>query len=153
VKTLLKGGVGSNTEKPCLSAWVDTLRFRAAWRFDAVSRVLNSSCPVEPLGDFSSIFAGMSLPGCATPSEAYSVDSSVRIEASPAATDSEVHVQTGDFSSGEVATVSDDLPSKPDLRFYPDAMVLTENPAASAPALRKGGRRSIEVRLLGGYRS
>src|SRR5258708_9624099 len=95
----------------------------------------------------------MSLPGCATPSEAYSVDSAVRIEASPAATDSEVHVQTGDFSSGEVATVSDDLPSKPDLRFYPDAMVLTENPAASAPALRKGGRRSIEVRLLGGYRS
>jgi glucose/arabinose dehydrogenase len=80
----------------------------------------------------------MSLPGCATPSEAYSVDSSVRIEASPAATDSEVHVQTGDFSSGEVATVSDDLPSKPDLRFYPDAMVLTENPAVSAPALRKG---------------
>src|SRR5260221_8652340 len=49
----------------------------------------------------------------------YSVDSSVRIEAPPAAIDSEVHVQTGDFISGEVATVSDDLPLEPDLRVYP----------------------------------
>jgi hypothetical protein len=59
----------------------------------------------------------------ATLSEAYSVDSSVRIEASSAAIDSEVHVQTGDFSSGEVATVLDDLPLETDLRVYPDAMV------------------------------
>src|SRR5260221_2455742 len=79
----------------------------------------------------------MSLPDCATPNEAYSADSSVRIEAPPAAIDSEVHVQTGDFSSGEVATVSDDLPLEPDLRVYPDAMVLKEIPAVSAPVLRK----------------
>ncbi len=104
---------------------------------DSVSRALNSSCLAGPLGDFSSIFAGMSLPDCATPSEAYSVDSSVRIEAPPAAIDSEVHVQTGDFSSGEVAAVSDDLSLAPDLRVYPDAMVLKEIPAVSAPVLRK----------------
>ena len=104
---------------------------------DAVSRALNSSCPVGPLGDFSAIFAGMSLPDCATPSEAYSVESSVRIDASPAAIDSEMHVQTGDFSSDEVATVSDDLPLEPDSRVYPEAMVLKENPAVSAPVLRK----------------
>src|SRR5258708_16390809 len=79
----------------------------------------------------------MSLPDCARPSEAYSVDSSVRIEAPPAAIDSEVHVQTGDFSSGEVAAVSDDLSLAPDLRVYPDAMVLKEIPAVSAPVLRK----------------
>src|SRR5258707_5803267 len=104
---------------------------------DSVSRALNSSCLAGPLGDFSSIFAGMSLPDCATPSEAYSVDSSVRIEAPPAAIDSEVHVQTGDFSSGEVAAVSDDLSLAHDLRVYPDAMVLKEIPAVSAPVLRK----------------
>src|SRR5260221_12323480 len=79
----------------------------------------------------------MSLPDCATPNEAYSADSSVRIEAPPAAIDSEVHVQTGDFSSGEVAAVSDDLSLAPDLRVYPDAMVLKEIPAVSAPVLRK----------------
>ncbi len=104
---------------------------------DSVSRALNSSCLAGPLGDFSSIFAGMSLPDCATPNEAYSADSSVRIEAPPSAIDSEVHVQTGDFSSGEVATVSDNLSLEPDLRVYPDAMVLKENPAVSAPVLRK----------------
>jgi hypothetical protein len=65
------------------------------------------------------------------------VDSSVRIEASPAAIDSEVHVQTGDFSSGEVATISEDQPLEPDLRVYPDAVILKENPAVSAPVLRK----------------
>ena len=105
---------------------------------DSVSRVLNSNYPAGPaLGDISSIFSGMSLPDCATPSEAYCVDSSVQIEAPPAAIDSEVHVQTGNFTSGEVATVSEDLPLEPDLRVYPDALALTENPAVSAPVLRK----------------
>jgi hypothetical protein len=86
---------------------------------DSFSRALNSSYPAgAALGDISSMFSGMSVPDCATPSEAYSVDSSVRIEAPPAAIDSEVHVQTKDFSSGEVATVSEDLPLEPDVRVY-----------------------------------
>src|SRR5258708_11791220 len=105
---------------------------------DSISRLLNSSYPAgAALGDISSMFSGMSVPDCATPSEGYSVDSSVRIEAPPAAIDSEVHVQKKDFSSGEVATVSEDLPLEPDVRVYPDAMVLKENPAVSAPVLRK----------------
>jgi hypothetical protein len=103
---------------------------------DSVSRVLNSSYPAgAALGDINSIFAGMSVPDSA-PIEAYPVDSSVRIEA-PAAIDSEVHVQTGDVSSSEAAAVLEDLPQKPDLRVYPDHMVLKENPAVFAPSLRK----------------
>jgi hypothetical protein len=110
---------------------------------DSVSRVLNSSYPAgAAVGEIRSIFSGMSVPDCATPSEAYSVDSPVRIEASPPAIDSEVHAQTGDFSSREVAAVSDGLPLEPDLRVYPDAVVLKENPAisaaSSAVAVRRG---------------
>jgi hypothetical protein len=68
---------------------------------------------------------------------AYSVDSAVLIEAPPSAINSEVHVQAGDFSSGEAAAALEDPPQEPDLKAYPDAMVLKENPAVFAPALRK----------------
>jgi len=100
---------------------------------DSVSRALNSSYPAgAALGDINSIFAGMSVADSAPP-KAYSVDSSVRIE-TPDAIDSEVHVQTRDVSSSEAAVVLEDLPQKPDLRVYPDPMVLTENPAVFAPS-------------------
>jgi general secretion pathway protein A len=86
---------------------------------DSVSRVLNSSYPAGALGDINSIFAGISMPDSAPPSEAHSLDSSTLTEPPP----SEVNVQMRDSSSGEAATVS-------------DAMV-TENPAVFAPILRK----------------
>jgi general secretion pathway protein A len=105
---------------------------------DSVSGVLSSSYPAgAPLADSSSIFAGMSPPDSAPPSEAHSVDSFALTEAPPAAIDSEVHVQMRDSSSGEAATVMEDLPPESDLRVYPDAMVVTENPTVFAPTLRK----------------
>jgi type II secretory pathway predicted ATPase ExeA len=104
---------------------------------DSVSRELNSNYPAgAPLAEISSIFTGMSLPDAAPPSEVYSVDFSVLTEIPPAAIDSEVHVQRRDSRSGKTATVLEDLPQKSDLRVYPDAMVVTENPTVFASSLR-----------------
>jgi general secretion pathway protein A len=104
----------------------------------AVSHATNSSDPAgASLAEISSILAEMSLPGSALPSKAYSADSSVPTEAPPAAIDSEVHVPMRDSSSGEAATILEDLPQECDLRVYQVAMVVTENPTVLASTLRK----------------